>query len=140
MNQKCPFARDYDGSHATCRSCSISCIQKLNNRLTDTKSKYGNKKVVIDGYIFDSKAEGSHYLKLKLMERAGEISDLQLQVPFELLPKQGKERAVKYISDFVYLDKNGNRVVSDVKGKRTKDYILKRKMMKYFHGIEIREV
>jgi hypothetical protein len=78
------------------------------------------------------------------MQRAGVISDLRLQVPYELIPAQridGKvvERAVNYIADFVYME-NGVTIVEDAKGCRTKEYILKRKMMLWRHGIRIREV
>lgn len=108
-------------------------------------SKYGNRTVVYQGIKFDSQRELERWLELKLLERAGEITDLQRQVKFELIPSQmydGKvvERAVNYIADFVYQEKNGNKVVEDTKGMRTKEYILKRKMMLYFCGIRIREV
>ena len=80
---------------------------------------------------------------------------MQRQVKFVLIPsqynyilkedgfkKKGKciERECAYIADFVYKDKNDKQVVEDTKGVRTKDYILKRKMMLYFHKIRIREV
>lgn len=108
-------------------------------------AKYGNKKVWFDGMEFDSIRERDRYLELKLLQRAGEISDLRTQVKFELIPSQvydGKvvERPVTYIADFVYKDKLGNTVVEDAKGHRTTEYILKRKMMLYFLGIRVREV
>lgn len=107
-------------------------------------SKYGNKKVTVLGIEFDSKREARRYLDLKAEESAGVIQNLRLQVKYELLPNQkidGKvvERAVSYVADFVY-EQNGETVVEDSKGHRTKDYILKRKMMLHFHGIRIREV
>lgn len=107
-------------------------------------AKYGNRKVIRDGIEFDSIKECQRYCELKLMQRAGVISDLRLQVSFELLPAQridGKvvERAVNYVADFVY-KQDGAQVVEDTKGIRTKDYIMKRKMMLFFHGIRIREV
>lgn len=125
-------------------------------------NKYRNHKTVtIDGEVFDSQREARRYSTLKLLEKCGAISDLKRQVVFELLPaqreecfdtykkgrkkgqfKEGKliEKPVTYIADFVYNDmKTGKPVVEDVKGMRTKDYILKRKMMLYFHGIKIRE-
>lgn len=106
--------------------------------------KYGNRKIIRDGIEFDSIKECQRYCELKLMQRAGLISDLQTQVSFELIPAQridGKvvERAVNYIADFVY-HQNGQKVVEDTKGFRTKDYILKRKLMLWIHGIRIREV
>ena len=107
-------------------------------------SKYGNRKVIHDGIEFDSVKEAQRYCELKLMQRAGVISDLQLQVPFELIPTQridGKlaEKAVNYVADFVY-QQNGAQVVEDTKGVRTKEYIIKRKLMLWVHGIRIREV
>lgn len=125
-------------------------------------NKYRNHKTVtIDGEVFDSQREARRYCKLKLLEKCGAITSLRRQVIFELLPaqrevcldrykkgrkkgqfKEGKliEKAVTYIADFVYFDTaTGKSVVEDVKGMRTKDYIIKRKLMLYFHGIKIRE-
>ena len=114
------------------------------------KNKYGAKKVTLempDGteHTFDSKHEAEIYQELALMEKAGEISNLRIQVPYELIPPQvapsGKKyRNCKYIADFVYEDAEGNTVVSDAKGHRTKEYILKKKLMLKVWGIEIMEV
>ena len=75
------------------------------------------------------------------------ITELDRQVRFELIPaqydKHGKilERSVKYVADFAYIDmKTGERIVEDTKGLKTKDYIIKRKLMLYYHKIRIREV
>ena len=102
-------------------------------------SKYNSRKTVLDGIRFDSAKEARRYAELKLMERAGKISNLQRQVKYELIPKCGKERSVTYIADFVYQEK-GNTVVEDVKGVRTKEYILKRKLMNWVHDIQIKEI
>lgn len=119
--------------------------------------KYHNKKVVYNGIKFDSKKEAHRYCELQLLAKAGEITDLQRQVEYELIPKQvehytvvknGKnieksrliERPIKYIADFVYRQKNGDLVVEDTKGIKTKDYIIKRKLMLYFYGIRIKEI
>jgi len=107
--------------------------------------KYGNQKVATAGLVFDSKAEHRRWEYLVMLERAGEISELQLQVPFELIPAQvrprgGRERPTVYIADFVYLDKAGVRVVEDVKGAVTPEFRLKRKLMLWRHGIEVQEV
>ena len=110
-------------------------------------SKYGNKKAVIDGITFDSKKEAKRYCELKLLQRAGVISNLELQKEFKLIPAQYDcnnkciERAVKYKADFYYTE-NGKRVVEDTKSKatKTKDYIIKRKLMLYIHGIIVKEV
>lgn len=103
-------------------------------------AKYGNTKVEVDGMPFDSKREAARWQELRLLERAGEISDLRRQVRYELVPKLPGERPVDYIADFVYRDKNGNEVVEDVKGVRTPAYVIKRKLMLWRHGIRIREV
>lgn len=95
--------------------------------------KYGNRKMIVDGIKFDSKLEACRYQELKLMQRAGVISDLKLQVKYELIPAQkidGKvaERACSYVADFVYYDNQlKQQVVEDTKGMKTKDYVLKRK-------------
>ena len=109
-------------------------------------NKYRNRKVIADGQVFDSLKEYRRFCELKLLEQAGEIGGLRRQVKYELLPAQydrrtGKllERSVSYIADFVY-QTDGFTVVEDAKGMRTKEYILKRKMMLHFHGIHIQEV
>jgi glutamine synthetase type III len=118
-------------------------------------TKYGNKKVVYDGILFDSKKELSRYKVLKILEKNGTISDLRLQVSYELIPTiyetkfvqlktkevtRVAQKAVHYVADFVYKDENGNEIVEDAKGVRTKEYILKKKMMRAFLGIAIKEV
>ena len=103
-------------------------------------AKYGNAKVEVDGMPFDSKREAARWRELRLLERAGEISDLRRQVRYELVPKLPGERPVDYIADFVYRDKDGNEVVEDVKGVRTPVYVIKRKLMLWRHGVRIREV
>lgn len=111
-------------------------------------NKYRNKKVNLDGMTFDSMKEAQRWTELKLLERAGEISFLERQPTFVLIPKQvrdGKviERQTVYKGDFSYTDnKTGETVVEDVKSPitRTKEYILKRKMMLWEYGIIIKEV
>ena len=116
--------------------------------------KYHSQKLKIDDEAFDSKKEYQRYCELRLLEKAGEIQNLQRQVKFILIPEQrepdisgprggikkGKllERECSYLADFVYME-NGERVVEDVKGFRTKEYLIKRKLMLYVHGIKIRE-
>ncbi len=106
-------------------------------------SKYNAKKTEVDGIVFDSRREADRYCELKLLQRAGKISDLRLQVPFELQPAftvNGKKvRPIHYIADFVYKE-NGQYIVEDAKGHRTKEYMLKRKMYAYRYKDEIREV
>lgn len=107
-------------------------------------SKYRNKKVQWNDNTYDSKKEARRHAELLLLQRAGQITNLETQVKFELLPSQridGKvvERPVAYVADFKYLE-NGKVVVEDVKGMKTKDYIIKRKLMLYIHHIQIKEV
>lgn len=106
------------------------------------------KKVTIDGNIFDSKKEAKRYEALRQMVIDGEITNLRLQVPYQLLPTQqtryGKNyRGVKYIADFVY-EKDGYTVVEDVKGYRKGQayqlFVLKKKLMKFFFDIEVVEI
>ena len=107
-------------------------------------NKYHNTKVIYDGIKFDSKRECNYYKKLKLLERVGEITDLQRQVPFCLQPsykfKGKKVRAIMYIADFVYVDKNKDFHVVDVKGFRTDGYKIKKKMFEYLFNKEIEEI
>ena len=107
-------------------------------------SKYGNKRIEIDGIRFASQKEGYRYVELKYLQRLGVISDLRLQVKFELIPKMKSEKGkviqpLTYIADFVYTE-NGKQIVEDVKGYKTKVYEIKKKLMRYVHGIEIKEV
>ena len=105
--------------------------------------KYHNKRISVDGEVFDSKKEARRYQQLKLMEKAGMIRNLKRQVRRELVPAQyidGKcvERAITYTSDFEY--DTDVHVVEDVKGRKTDAYKLKRKLMLYIHGIRITEI
>lgn len=125
-------------------------------------NKYHSKKTRLsDGTVFDSRKEARRWQQLRLLESQGEIQDLKRQVEYELVPNQyeiverysdktGKrlkdekrlaERRVCYVADFVYT-KDGETVVEDTKSPvtRTKDYIIKRKLMRHIHGIVIREI
>lgn len=125
------------------------------------KNKYGAKKIIDPetGCVFDSKKEYRRWQELRFMEKAGQITKLQRQVKFVLIPAQyeryeryssktGKrlkdgmrclEKEVSYIADFCY-EQAGKPVVEDTKGFRTADYIIKRKLMLQVHGIKIQEV
>ena len=107
------------------------------------RAKYGNKHTIIDGIEFHSRKESNRYLELKMMAKSGDIENLELQKKFALIPSQklttGKtERACAYIADFFYTVK-GIPITEDVKGKRTDIYVIKRKLMKFIHNIEIKE-
>lgn len=109
-------------------------------------SKYHSKKTTVYGITFDSKKEADRYCELRLLEMAGKIKDLQLQHQFVLQPsfkKNGKTiRAITYVADFVYYDlERMKNVVEDVKGFKTKEYMLKRKMFEYkFPDLTITEI
>lgn len=133
------------------------------------RKKLNNQSITIDGIEFDSKKEGNRYCELKLLQQSGEISNLELQKRYELIPaqyetietgeyykvgaKKGQpktkqvciEQSVVYIADFVYQE-NGQTVVEDVKGFRDTSsatyakFVLKRKMMLWIHGIRIMEI
>lgn len=124
------------------------------------RSKYGNRKTVVDGIVFDSQKEAQRYRELLLLERAGKISYLDRQTKFTLIPAQrepstemykrgrnkGKEKPGKllekecsYIADFAYIQ-DGAYIVEDTKGVRTEAYKIKRKLMLERYGIQIKEV
>lgn len=109
-------------------------------------NKYGNRKITLDGLKFDSQHEAHRWVELQYMQRAGLISDLRRQVEYVLIPSQtrdGKviERPVRYVADFVYTQ-DGEEVVEDAKSPatRTREYIIKRKLMLWEYGIQVREV
>lgn len=125
-------------------------------------NKYGNKKVTVDGIEFDSRKEANRYRELRLMQRAGKIVGLRLQVPFELIPNQYEtvtvqlktktkqvdklvERKIEYIADFVYTDlETKQTVVEDVKGytdgQAYRVFLIKRKLMLQVYGIKVAEI
>ena len=108
------------------------------------KPKYGNRKVTVNGFTFDSKREADRYRELLRLQNAGAITGLQRQVKYELIPSQriaGKvvERACSYVADFVYVQ-DGETVVEDTKGFKTPEYVIKRKLMLWIHHIRIIEV
>lgn len=105
-------------------------------------NKYRNKKVIVDGKEFDSKKEGNRYKELILLERAGEISNLELQPRFLLqdkFKKNGKTyRKIEYVADFKYIE-NGKTIVEDVKGIQTDVFKLKHKIFeKVYPDLELR--
>ena len=122
------------------------------------RNKYQAIKTKVNGIDFDSRKEARRYQELLYLQKAGAIRNLQRQFKYVLIPtqydtyarlgkkgqrlKDGKrllERECAYIADFVY-DENGKTVVEDTKGVKTKDYIIKRKLMLKEYGIKIREV
>ena len=105
-------------------------------------NKYRNKKVIVDDYIFDSIQESKRYKELKLLLKAGEIQDLELQPHFllqESFKKNGKTyKKIEYIADFKYIE-NGKIIVEDVKGLQTDVFKLKHKLFeKKYPELELR--
>lgn len=143
------------------KALALQAAQKAAQREVQAakKPKKGNKlhaekvdMTMPDGTLmhFDSKREARRYMDLWLMQRSGEISGLRTQVRYELIPKQvhkdgRKEKGIDYVADFVY-ERHGETVVEDSKGFRDTSsaayrlFVMKRKMMLYFHGITVREV
>ena len=116
-------------------------------------NKYHNRKVMTsDGIIHDSRKEAVRWTQLKEMEAEGKIHELRRQMEFLLIPPQyeevttGKrkrkllERGVSYRADFVYHDERGSIIIEDTKGLRTREYIIKRKLMLLVYGIRIKEI
>lgn len=109
--------------------------------MTERRPKYGNRKVTIDGLRFDSVAESRRYATLLYLEMAGEIRDLECHPPYRLVVNG--VLIGRYTPDFRYVETaSGRTVVEDVKSRptKTRDYVLRKKLMKALHGIEIQEV
>ena len=111
-----------------------------NTRFKFKKScKFGAKKTVVDGITFDSKWESERYGQLKAMERGGIVTDLELQVKYDIIINDIK--ICKYIADFVYKEESPDgeikEIVEDAKGFETPEFKLKKKLMKAVHNIEI---
>jgi hypothetical protein len=98
------------------------------------RGKYNNVRTEQDGKVYDSRKEAARAGELKLLQKAGKIAAYAEQVTF-ILPG-----GVRYIADFVIMENDGTYRVEDAKGVRTKEYIIKKKLMKQTHGIDIVEV
>ena len=171
--EQCPGNRPFDPFHPSCRTCQIKCISKntaflevaasdISGMMTalpsppspgevaelrgkNKKNKYSSQKVTIDGVTFDSKKEGARYQQLCMLEKAGVIQSLSLQVSFELAPSviiNGRKKpALRYLADFQYRQ-DGKRVVEDVKSEITRKdplYRAKIHLMKSVFNIDILE-
>lgn len=101
-------------------------------------SKYNSVKTEVDGFVFDSKAEAHRYSELKLAEKAGEITELELQPKYPV--EVNGSKICTYIADFRYKDGDGNQIVEDVKGVKTPVYRLKKKLVEALYWIEITEI
>ena len=138
--------RDYDPSHPTCKSCERQSSAACRGSLQKRANKHGNVKVEVDGIVFASRREGGRYLHLKMLERAGVISDLRLQVPFELQPAVvldgRKKSALRYIADFTYWQ-DGVQRIEDSKSPHLRKhpvFRMKKHLMLSVLGLEIQEV
>lgn len=127
-------------------SAQRQIIEKLGQKAhTENYHKYNAEKSVRGNICFDSKKEARRFDELRVLLKAGRISDLKLQPQFTL--QEGFKttdgiavRAIRYYADFSYKDKDGNLVVEDVKGVRTREYALKKKLMQERFGIEVQEI
>lgn len=131
-------------------------VEEYKKMLQQENSKYRSKKITVNGETFDSHHEYERFCELQLLQRAGKVKDIQRQVKFVLIPTQREpdtigvrggvkkgeviEKECAYLADFTYYTDTGDYVVEDTKGVRTKDYIIKRKLMLYVHGIRIQEI
>ena len=123
----CGIRVNYAGT--ICTDCAIT-PQKRRNKFNARRTA-GR-----DGVVYDSKREAERASELQLLQAGGKISDLVPQVLF-LLEVNGVH-ICDYRADFVYTE-SGNRIVEDCKGFRTREYKIKKALMKAVHGIEIRE-
>lgn len=107
--------------------------------------KYGARKTTIDGITFDSRAEAQYYQRLRLLQRAGEVTDIQLQPTYELQPgykRNGRKvQPITYVADFLVTYKDGRQEIVDVKGQKTEVYRIKKKLFEYrYPDLQIVEV
>ncbi len=101
-------------------------------------NKYHNKRTQVDNLMFASKKEAQRYRELALLQRAGKITDLCMQVPYPLVVNG--QLVCRYVADFTYTDREGRQHVEDAKGVVTQVYRLKRKLMKAVYDVVIEEV
>ena len=104
------------------------------------RSKYNARKTTVDGIIFDSKKEAEYYRYLCQQMKDGKIDAFERQVRFDLIPSQPGERPVFYKADFVTYKGDCRLDVIDCKGMRLAEYVIKRKLLLWVHGIKIKEV
>ena len=104
--------------------------------MSERRGKYNNVRTQIGSQRFDSRREAERYLELAQAQREGRIEGLRCQVPYDLVVNGYK--VCRYVADFEYYE-NGQKITEDVKGCRTREYSIKRKLMKAVFGITIRE-
>lgn len=142
----CKAGRDYSASHPTCRSCERLGAMLCRGVLQVKANKHGNVKVEVDSIIFDSKREAGHYLRLKMLERVGAITDLKLQPVFVLAPAvvlNGRKKSeLRYRADFSYIEK-GQYVIVDAKSPHLRKhpvYRAKKHLLATVLGLYVLEV
>ena len=112
---------------------------ELHNR-AEKRTKYNNKRVKVDGILFDSMKEADYYSELKLLLKAKEIQGFSIQCTFVLQEGNEEINPITYIADFIVIGRNGIASVIDTKGMRTDVYKLKKKMFEKKFGMKIIEV
>lgn len=125
-------------------SRTMSTDKRFDKHWNTVKSKYGNKKTIVDNIAFDSKKEAIYYAELKLLQRSGKVLEFERQVKYEIQPKfvddfGNKHRSIYYVADFVVKYHDGMVDIVDCKGYRTKEYLLKKKLLAA-KGIIIKEI
>lgn len=124
----------------------MTAFHKLKNEMhaashavstVDARPKYRNKKTMVDGKKFDSKLEARRYCQLIRLQECGIISNLKCQVRYPL--EINGQLICHYVADFSYRDIDQKEIVEDAKGVRTRDYIIKKKLMLAIHGIRVKE-
>jgi hypothetical protein len=117
------------------KTCSVACGRKMQS------AKYGGRKVEFNGRWYDSEREARHASLLQLLEERKEIFELKYQVRIVLVAARPPLKAITYIADFTYWDRDRGRFhVVDVKGFKTQIYRLKKRAAALLLGLEIEEV
>lgn len=131
FQKECRLQKDKNGNYL--KICNKNIVIKKQN-------KYHAKKVTVDGITYDSELEYQRYCELKLLEKAGEIKNLQYHKRYVLIEKNENGREIAYEADFVY-EKDGNIIVEDTKSEPTKTrlYALKKRLMLEKYGLNIVE-
>jgi Protein of unknown function (DUF1064) len=103
-----------------------------------SRSKYRNRPATADGITFASAREARAWVRLRLMEAAGEITRLERQTRFPLWVND--VLVGTYVADFTAIDEGGHLRVYDAKGFKTREYKMKKKLMLACHNVEIEEL
>lgn len=139
---KCSYGKNHNPCdlHENCPAFGCDTAKHF-EELKEKKSKYRNKIVKTEEGVFKSEWEYERWCELKLLQRAGRITDLKKQVKFVLIDKLEGQREMAYFADFTYYE-NGEYIVEDTKSKPTKTatYKIKKKLMFERYGIKIREI